>query len=50
MTQWLYIWGITIEAHNDDRNVLDYGVLSFGYFCIWLVTHVSRIFGIAILL
>jgi hypothetical protein len=27
MTKWLYIWGITIEAHSDDRNVLDYGVL-----------------------
>jgi hypothetical protein len=31
------------EAHNDSCNGLDYGVFSFGIFCIWLVTWVSRI-------
>jgi hypothetical protein len=31
------------EAHRDSCNGLDYGVLSFGLFCIWLVTWVSRI-------
>jgi hypothetical protein len=32
-----------IQAHNDNRSGMDKGVLSFGLFCIWLVTYVSRI-------
>jgi hypothetical protein len=37
------IWDITIEAHSDSRNGMDYGVHSFVMFCIWLVMYVSCI-------